>query len=80
LIVAWKQASYADEGTSNHRHLGMRWTMTQVKLEERMRALEKEVAELKAEVAKLAQPKDWRSTIGMFAGDEVMKEIFEEGR
>jgi hypothetical protein len=24
--------------------------------------------------------KDWRSTLGMFAGDDVMKEIIEEGR
>ncbi len=54
--------------------------MTQAALAEKVAVLERQVAELKAEVARLAQPKDWRSTIGMFTGDEVMKEIFEEGR
>lgn len=43
----------------------------------RIDALEKEVAELRAELARL-QPRDWRSTIGMFSGDEVMKEIMAE--
>ncbi len=46
----------------------------------RIAALEKQVAELQARVTELPRPKDWRSTIGMFAGDEVMKQIFEEGR
>jgi hypothetical protein len=53
--------------------------MSQPKLEERLAALEKRVAELGLAVEKL-QPKDWRSTIGMFAGDEGMKEVFEEAR
>ena len=52
--------------------------MTQAALVEKVAALERQVAELKAEVARLAQPKDWRSTIGMFSGDEGMKELFEE--
>lgn len=42
--------------------------------------MEKQLTDLKAEVEKLAQPKDWRRTIGMFSGDEVMKQIDEEGR
>ncbi len=54
--------------------------MAQAKWQERMQVLERQVAELKAEVAKLKEPKDWRSTIGMFDGDEVMEQIFEEGR
>jgi hypothetical protein len=49
-------------------------------LEKRMDALEKEVAELRTKVDRLTAPKDWRSTIGMFAGDEVMRQIEEEGR
>jgi hypothetical protein len=54
--------------------------MSRPTLEERMAALEQQVAEMRAELATLAQPQDWRSTIGMFAGDEMMKQIFEEGR
>ncbi len=49
-------------------------------IEKRLTALEKRVIELQSEVQKLSQPQDWRSTIGMFAGDEVMKRIQEAGR
>lgn len=49
-------------------------------LEQRVAALETEVAELKAALARVQRPKDWRRTIGMFAGDEVMKLIDEEAR
>jgi len=52
--------------------------MSQVTLEDRITALEREVAELKAALMDGARPKDWRRTIGMFAGDEVMKQIFDE--
>lgn len=51
-----------------------------VSLEGRVSTLEQKVAELTVLVEKASQPKDWRSTIGMFAGDEVMKRIFEAGR
>lgn len=54
--------------------------MTQTMMAERLAALEKQVGELARRLLALEAPKDWRSTIGMFAGDEVMKEIFEEGR
>lgn len=47
------------------------------KLEERVAALENEVAVLK-EKLRSATEKDWRRTIGMFTGDEVMKRIDEE--
>jgi hypothetical protein len=49
-------------------------------LERRVDTLEKQVAELMNRI--LAQPpdKDWRSTIGMFANDPLMREIQEEGR
>ena len=49
-------------------------------LEERVAALERQMAELKRTVEEQAQPRDWRSTIGMFAGDEVMKRIDEFAR
>ena len=54
--------------------------MEQAKLEERVAELERQLAVLKAQVATLIQPKDWRSVVGMFAGDEVMKRILEAGR
>jgi hypothetical protein len=52
--------------------------MTQATLEQRVSTLEKELAELRAVVTNGQGEKDWRSTIGMFAGDDVMREIFEE--
>jgi hypothetical protein len=49
------------------------------KLEERVAALEKQMAELKAELQRVAQgknqEKDWRSTVGMFSGNEEMKAL-----
>ncbi|HEY2414977.1 MAG TPA: hypothetical protein VGI40_22220 [Pirellulaceae bacterium] len=45
-------------------------------IEQRVAALESQVAELLMRRRQDAdQPKDWRRTIGMFAGDEVMQEI-----
>lgn len=49
-------------------------------IEERVARLEKRLADLQRELHDLTQPKDWRSTIGMFAGDEVMERIREAGR
>ena len=54
--------------------------MSQPTLEERVAALEKHVIQLLARFPPLPQPLDWRSTVGMFANDEVMKEIEAEGR
>lgn len=54
--------------------------MSQQELERRLTALEKQVAELREAVADGAPKKDWRRTLGMFAGDEVMKQIDEEAR
>jgi hypothetical protein len=54
--------------------------MSDLILEERIAALEKQVAEQQARLSALESPKDWRSTLGMFAEDEVMKRIFEAGR
>lgn len=51
--------------------------MTANRLEERIATLERQVAELMAAV-KQPPRKDWRRTIGMFTGDEIMKEVFEE--
>lgn len=49
-------------------------------IEERVATLERELAELKTTVANGSWTKDWRRTIGMFTGDEVMKRIDEEAR
>jgi hypothetical protein len=57
---------------------GRKQTMNKSTLEERVAALERQVAELREVVTNGNQTKDWRRTIGMFAGDEVMKEIFDE--
>jgi hypothetical protein len=54
--------------------------MTQQSLADRLASLEAQVASLTTRISALEMPKDWRSTIGMFSGDAVMKEIFEEGR
>jgi hypothetical protein len=46
-------------------------------------SIEERVATLKAQVATLfglqttERKKDWRRTVGMFAGDEIMREICE---
>jgi hypothetical protein len=52
--------------------------MTRRTLEERIAVLEQQMAEVKKTLEDGVRPKDWRRTVGMFAGDEVMKRIFEE--
>ena len=47
-------------------------------LEERVAALESQVDKLLAAQANGNQQKDWRRTLGMFTGDEVMRAIDEE--
>jgi len=49
-------------------------------LEQRVETLEAQVAQLMERILAPPPEKDWRSTIGMFANDPVMKEIQEEGR
>ena len=49
-------------------------------LEERVAALEATVAQLLSQADAVGAKKDWRSTLGMFADDPLMKEIDEEGR
>ncbi|MGD9633089.1 MAG: hypothetical protein AB7G28_11870 [Pirellulales bacterium] len=56
--------------------------MTLETLEERVAALEHEVARLSRQIQHDSGPgrDDWKSTVGMFANDPIMKEIDEEAR
>jgi hypothetical protein len=51
-----------------------------VTLEERVAALEETVAQLLSPFDSVLAKKDWRSTLGWFADDQIMQEIDEEGR
>lgn len=52
--------------------------MKQLTLEQRVAALERQMAELRNTESPVVRAKDWRRTIGMFDGDEVMKRILDE--
>jgi hypothetical protein len=54
--------------------------MSRATLEERVAALERQVSALLANHSGTGRAKDWRRTRGIFTGDDLMKEIFEEGR
>jgi hypothetical protein len=54
--------------------------MARNNIEGRLAVLEAEVLRLRGEVERLNRPRDWRSVIGMFTGDEFMKEVDEAGR
>lgn len=54
--------------------------MSQATLEERVAALERQVRSLLAKPSGKKPAKDWRKTRGAFTGDELMKQVFEEGR
>jgi hypothetical protein len=56
--------------------------MSQPTLDQRFAALEQEIARLsKLQAGEKRSPeRDWRSTLGIFAGDAIMKEIIDEGR
>jgi hypothetical protein len=54
--------------------------MSQISLDERVAALERQLAALAVKVASMRDEKDWRSTVGMFSGDEVKKRIDAAGQ
>ena len=56
--------------------------VSELTLDQRVAVLEQEVARLSnlQQSERRPQEKNWRSTLGMFAGDAIMKEIIEEGR
>ena len=54
--------------------------MSRATLEERVATLERQVGALLADHAGTGRAKDWRRTRGAFTGDDLMKQVFEEGR
>lgn len=54
--------------------------MSRATLEARVAALERQVGALLANHAGTGRAKDWRRTRGAFTGDDLMKQVFEEGR
>ncbi len=54
--------------------------MSPAKLEERVAALERQVGALLAKHGGRGRAKDWRRTRGAFTGDDLMKQVFAEGR
>ncbi len=52
--------------------------MNQATLEQRVAALEKQVNTLLAN-GQTKRSKDWRRTRGIFSGDDLMKQVFDEG-
>ena len=49
-------------------------------LEERVHALEREVAELKNRLEQAAPAADWRRTVSTFRGDATFHEIVDAGK
>ena len=54
--------------------------MSLAKVEERVLVLEQTVARLAQSQRDSGRIKDWRRTVGMFSGNELMKEIDAAGR
>jgi hypothetical protein len=52
--------------------------LTPLSMEERIAALEREVADLKAQRPQESAKKDWRRTIGMFTDNPGAQEIFTD--
>lgn len=54
--------------------------MSRTTVKERISALERTVAELVQSWRPAGRVKDWRRTVGMFSGNELMKEIDAAGQ
>jgi hypothetical protein len=54
--------------------------MARATLEERVAALERQVGALLGNENGARRVKDWRRTRGAFTGDDLMKQVFAEGR
>jgi hypothetical protein len=54
--------------------------MPKATIEDRVAALEKQVGGLLTDRTGTRGAKDWRRTRGVFTGDDLMKQVFEEER
>jgi hypothetical protein len=54
--------------------------MPQMSVEERISSLERTVAQLVQSRETASRAKDWKRTVGMFSGNELMKEIDAAGQ
>ena len=54
--------------------------MSVATLADRVAALEKQVSALLANHSETERAKEWRRTRGTFTGDDLMKQVFKEGR
>jgi hypothetical protein len=54
--------------------------MSPISVEERISALERTVAQLVQSRDAASRVKDWKRTVGMFSGNELMKEIDAAGQ
>jgi hypothetical protein len=54
--------------------------MSDLSLEQRVAALERQMASLLAKQANGAEKKDWRRTVGMFTDNPGMQELFAEAQ
>lgn len=54
--------------------------MSKPNLEQRVLKLEQQMAEVLSALQKVTSLQDWRSTLGMFSGNEAMKEIDAAGQ
>ncbi len=54
--------------------------MSQTNVEERISALERTVAKLVELQGRGRRDRDWKRTVGMFSGNELMKQIDAAGR
>jgi hypothetical protein len=52
--------------------------MSETAMEQRLANLELQMKELLVRLGRTPRQKDWRRTVGMFAGDPGMKRIFDE--
>jgi hypothetical protein len=90
-LLADQQQSAARERTLGHNHLDrtvkivnsserLMATLSLETLEQRVAALEKNMARLLKGPEPRPRLKDWRQAIGLFPGDDLMKQIDEAGR
>ena len=54
--------------------------MSEATIEQRLSSLESQMRELLTRLGQPKREKDWRRTVGMFAGDSGMQAIFDEAQ